>query len=124
MRINQESNTEEILFGLLKGNPGTTGIVDLFNNSKDFPNELIDKLSLETALKYWTGQISYKDGDTIMNNIIGCMRNEIPAIAWECYLAFDAGEFYRPGDEKTVEPAEKYTKPLIEELLKKRNLIP
>jgi hypothetical protein len=91
---------------------------------------LIEKLSLETALKYWNGQMSYEDGDIIMSNIfICCITNEInfknyefPTTAWECYLAFDSGEFYRT-DDKSIHPAEKYTKPLVEELLKKRNLI-
>lgn len=48
---------------------------------------------------------------------------EFPTIAWECYLAFDSGEYCRQEDSKSVDPAEKYIKPLIEELLKKRNLI-
>ena len=130
--INQDSITEKILVELSRKLLNTAEIVDLFSNSKDFPKEMLKKLSLETALKYWNGQISYQDGDTIMNNIfIGCIHNEtdfenyeFPDTAWECYLAFDSGEFYRRDDEKSVVPAEKYTKPLIKELLKKRNLIP
>ncbi|MBD0332803.1 MAG: hypothetical protein ICV66_09115, partial [Chitinophagaceae bacterium] len=124
--INVDSITEKILVGLSKEILSIAEIVNLFDNSKDFPKELIEKLSLETALKYWNGQISYKDGDMIMNNLfIGCIHNEndfknyeFPNTAWECYLAFDSGEFYRQDDDKSVDPAEKYTKPLVEVLLK------
>ena len=128
---NINSITEKILDELSKEILSIDEIVNLFNNSKDFPKELIEKLSLETALKYWNGQMSYQDGDMIMNNLfIGCIHNqtdfknyEFPTTAWECYLAFDSGEFYRPHDDKSVDPAEKYTKPLVEQLLKKKNLI-
>lgn len=130
--ININSNTEKILDELSKGILSIAEIVYLFNDSKDFPKELIEELSLATALKYWNGQLSYQDGDMIMNNLfIGCIHNQtdfenyhFPTTAWECYLAFDSGEFYRPNDDKSVDPAEKYTKPLVEELLKKRNIIP
>jgi hypothetical protein len=44
-------------------------------------------------------------------------------IAWECYNAFDSGEYYRKEDEPNIDPAEKYTKPLIQAILKDRKLI-
>jgi hypothetical protein len=34
---------------------------------------------------------------------------------WEVYIAFDAGEFVHPGDDRSVDPVEKYTRPLIDE---------
>jgi len=122
--INQDSNTEEALVGLLNGNLTYAEIVALFNHSKFTPSELIEKVSLKIALKYWNREISYQSGDIIMNRLISCMPDEISSVSWECYLAFDAGEFYRPTDHQTVDPVEKYTKPLIETLLKKYNLIP
>jgi hypothetical protein len=65
-----------------------------------------------------------------MNNIFTFWMNEhhvknyaFSGIAWDCYLAFDAGEYYREDDDRNINPAEEYTKPLIEELLKNRQII-
>jgi hypothetical protein len=120
-------NTDKILTDILSG----IDIADIFKNPIEFPTELIEKLSLETALKYWKGNIDYSDGDSIMNHLYGFWLSDekfyknygFSEIAWECYEAFDAGEYYREDDDKNIDPAEKYTKPLIEELLKKRQII-
>jgi hypothetical protein len=106
-------------------------VADIFDNPKEFPTALIEKLSLETALKYWTGQISYHDGDCIMNNIYAFWTTNpyyvknypFSDIAWECYQAFDAGEFYRENDDRSIEAAETYTRPLVEKLLRKQKQI-
>jgi hypothetical protein len=37
--------------------------------------------------------------------------------------AFDAGEYYRETDDRSIDPSEKYTRPLIEILLRKRKEI-
>lgn len=103
----------------------------ILGHPTQFPSKLIEELSIATALKYWNGQMTYHDGDCIMNNFFIFWTtnpsfdksDELSETAWECYLAFDSGEFYRQDDDRSVDPAEKYTKPLIEELLKKRNLI-
>src|SRR5690606_20735496 len=97
----------------------------------EFPKKLFEELSLATALRYWNGQITYRDGDCIMNNLYNYLMNntaidkseEFFGITWDCYLAFDAGEFNRDNDDKSIEPSEKYTKPLIESILKKQKLI-
>ena len=124
----QNSNTDKILAQLSKEILSGKQVADIFDNPRDFPTGLVEKLSLETALKYWHGQIEYRDGDCIMNNIYTFwitneyyIKNyEFSDIAWECYDAFDAGEFYRENDDRRIDPAEKYTKPLVERLLKKR----
>ena len=130
---NQDPVIEKILFELSKENLNTDMIVDLFKNSQDHVPQLIEKLSLEVALQFWNGQITYLTGDIIMNKLlnIGYIFNKIHSkeyefstIAWECYLAFDDGEYYHIGDDKTVDPSEKYTKPCIEKILKKKKLIP
>lgn len=126
--IEQNSNTDKILAELSKEILSGNQVADILNNPKDFPTGLIEKLSLETALKYWNGQIDYREGDYIMNNIYAFwVSNEyyvqnckFSEIAWECYEAFDAGEYYRENIDRRVDPAEKYTKPLVERLLKKR----
>ena len=44
-------------------------------------------------------------------------------VALECYEAFDSGEYYHDGDERSIDPVEKYTKPKIENLLKRIKLM-
>ena len=130
---NQDPIIEEILFELSKENLNTVAIVDLFKNSQDHGTQLIEKMSLELALQFWNGQISYQDGNMFMYLLLDFARKfnetyfneyEFSNIAWECYLAFDDGEYYHIGDDKTVDPSEKYTKPCIEKILKKKKLIP
>jgi hypothetical protein len=52
-----------------------------------------------------------------------CKNFEFGKISWECYEAFDAGEYIRSTDSIEIDPAEKYSKPLIEKLLKRLKLI-
>ena len=121
----------EFLGKLAKQLLNANQVSDVLINSKEFPAELIDKLSLATASKYWNGQIDYYAGDRIINNLFSFwIRNksyfddcEFPDISWECYNAFDAGEFYRNNDDKNIDISEKYTRPLVESLLRERKLI-
>ncbi len=121
------SNIEKIIREILSGSE----IDDILNNPLEYPSELIEKLSLETALKYWNGDIEYHEGDCIMNNVYGFWlytdhyfnNYDFSEISWECYDAFDSGEYIRDEDDENVDPAEKYTKPLIEKLLRKQKLI-
>jgi hypothetical protein len=123
----QNLNTDKILMEILIGNQ----LDVILNNPREFPTELIERLSLETALKYSNGQIDYSDGDLIMNHLYSfwvtndnyCKNSRFGDIAWECFEAFDAGEFYREDDDRNIDPAEKYTRPLIEELLKNRQIL-
>jgi hypothetical protein len=111
----------------LKGNQ----VAEILNNPIEYPTELIEKLSLETAMKFWDGKINYENGDCIMNNIYTFwVTNEhffknygFSDIAWECFEAFDSGEYFRKEDKENIDLSEKYTKPLIENLLIKRKLI-
>jgi hypothetical protein len=90
-------------------------------NSVESPEKLIEDLSLATALKYWNGEMSYTKGDFIMNHLLSYWtasefidKNRMfSGIAWEVYLAFDAGEFYRHGEDRSINPSEKYTRPLV-----------
>ena len=98
----------------------TVAIGDLFKKSQDHGTQLIEKMSLELALQFWNGQISYQDGNMFMYLLLDIVRKfnesnlneyEFSNLAWECYLAFDDGEHYHIGDDKTVDPSEEYTKP-------------
>ena len=128
--IDKDSDRERMMIALSKEILSSAEIEDILKIVDDYPTELFENLSLQTALKYWRGEISFNEGDMIMNNLFNVStvkeRNstEIPTIAWDCFLAFDSGEFYRKDDDKTIAPPEKYTKPLIEILLKKNKLIP
>ena len=98
---------------------------NILGNPKEYPTKLIEDLSIETAWKFYKQEISYLEGDFIMNNIYAfwihqyCKEFGFSEIAWECYEAFDSGEFSRQSDDSELDPIEIYTKPLIEELLKK-----
>ena len=127
----QNFTTETILAELSKEILNGNQVGHILNQPIAFPTKLIEELSLATALKYWNGQMTYRDADCIMNNlyIYGTTTEGIDksdgfvGIAWECYLAFDAGEFYRDNDDRSIDPSEKYTRPLVESLLKKQKLI-
>jgi alpha-L-fucosidase len=128
---NPNPNTDKILAELSKEIFNGNEVSIILGNPKEFPTELIEKLSLTTALQYWNEKIEYEDGDCIMNNIYNFwVTNEyyfnnygLSDIALECFEAFDSGEYLREDDEKNIDPSEKYTRPLIENLLKKRELI-
>ncbi len=122
---------EKILTELSKDLFSGNDVGEILNNPTEFPTEIIQKISIETALKYWNGDIDYEAGDCIMNNIFGFwVTNEFfvqnygfSDIAWDCYNAFDAGEYIRKEDGPEIDPVEKYTKPSIEKILRNRNLI-
>lgn len=64
-----------------------------------------------------------------MNNLFGFWSNglpgnpDFPKAAWDCFSAFDEGEFYHTEDDRNVDPEEKYTRPLLEKLLQSNKLI-
>ena len=67
--INFNANMENILYELSRKDLNENQVADIFNNPIVFPAELIEKLSIETALKYWDGKITYNEGDRIINRI-------------------------------------------------------
>lgn len=101
-------------------------IAKILGNPQEYPCELIEELSKETAIRYWNGEIDFHAGDCIMNNLYSFwvtndyfIRNfKFGEISTLCFEAFDCGEYFRPNDSKDVDPPEKYTKPLINKLLK------
>lgn len=129
--LEENLNIEKILNHLSKENLSSIQVSEILYNPKEYPTELIEKLSFETALKYWNGKMDYEDGNCIMNNINTFWSTNknyfnnygFSEIAWECYDAFDSGEYNRKEDDINIDPVEKYTKPMIEDLLRKRKLI-
>ena len=114
-----------ILDKLSKESLSGTEVSEILGNPTDFPTELVENLSLKTAVEFWNGKMDYEDGDCIMNNLYSFWITNthyvqnfgFGKIAWTCYEAFDAGEYLRPTDEPDTDPVEKYTKPIIEQLL-------
>lgn len=127
----QKSDIERLLLALSNRILNTSEVSDILNNPRDFPSILIEELSIETALKYWKRQITYEEADCIVNNLYSFWVTndyfvkiyEFSDISWKIFEAFDSGEYYRDSDDKRIRPDEKYTRPLIEDLLTKNKLI-
>ena len=83
---------------------------------------LLDQLAGHIARGYSTGVWSFADADAAMNHLWAflCSQKdfEIRPYFYSVYEAFDAGEYYHSGDARDVSPEERYTKPLIEEILR------
>ena len=124
-------NIEKVLNYLSKEIYNNNEVENILNNPTEYPTDLIEKLSITTALKYWNGEMDYEAGDYIMNNLYSFwVTNDyyvknygFSDTAWDCFNAFDCGEYYREEDGSEIDPAEKYTKPYIEKILRERNLI-
>lgn len=85
-------------------------------------SEFFYAFAKHVAIEFANGELSYADGDVVMNELIhfsGCDDN--PFIL-QIYQAFDAGEFYRNDDPKGTIPWQKYTLPLIMKALAKEGL--
>ncbi|MEH1009472.1 hypothetical protein VDP25_17165 [Winogradskyella sp. ECml5-4] len=116
----------EILDKLSKDSLSGPEVSEILGNPTNFPTELVENLSIKTAFDFWNGKMDFEDGDCIMNNLqTFWVTNEhfvrnfgFGKVAWICYEAFDAGEYIRPTDSPDIDPVEKYTKPIIETLLK------
>ncbi|MGU7813163.1 hypothetical protein [Burkholderia sp. AW49-1] len=88
--------------------------------------ERFDAIAIKLACGYHYGQLSYGFCDGAVNLLAGRLYSDVlvdrdtwPHLFWEIYLAFDAGEYYRSG-ERNIDPAEKYTRPLIAEIVSNR----
>lgn len=88
-------------------------------------DELYNEISIRIAKQFQAGAMSYHDGDAAMNSVFVRMVDDAARFgdgfsfaepAYSIYLAFDAGE-YDHGDG--ADPVEKFTKPLIEEIVRR-----
>lgn len=89
--------------------------------------ELVDALALNVARSYAAGKLGFVECDRIMNSLNVWSMNTrdrlLSDLADQIYLAFDAGEYHHRGDDNTVDPEVKYTKPMIEKVLKETNAV-
>lgn len=88
---------------------------------------LLDAVAEHIAKGYNAGQWSFLDADTAMNRLWGFLMSRVASHDWlipeyfdAVYLAFDAGEYQHRGDDSSVNPEHRYTKPQIAELLRKK----
>jgi hypothetical protein len=88
--------------------------------------EILDTLSIYVARAYADREMSFEEGDRVMNAVFSVAVSEkfwaahdrtVPPIMLAVYQAFDAGEHFHQGDDAGVNPEFKHTRPLIEKLL-------
>lgn len=86
------------------------------------PHEVLNELAVAIAEGYLQGSLLYDFCDAVMNGIINAMvevgmTNDMPQPAFSLYQAFDQGEWFRSKDPAETDPSEKYTKPIVEEIM-------
>ena len=87
---------------------------------------LFDGIAMYLARGFHTGTLPFAFCDAIVNNLNGFVYDPRsfyathakngplqgpPKLFWDIYLAFDAGEYWRPGDDR--DPITSYTRPAI-----------
>ncbi|QJP08622.1 hypothetical protein [Pseudomonas multiresinivorans] len=87
------------------------------------PQDLLNELSVWVAENYLQGSLDFDFCDSVMNGIINAvvevgMTSELPQPAFSLYQAFDQGEWIRNSDSPEIDPSEKYTRPMILEILR------
>jgi hypothetical protein len=86
------------------------------------PQDVLNELSVAVAEGYLQGSLIYDFCDGVMNGIINAvvevgMTNDMPQPAFSLYQAFDQGEWIRSNDPPETDPSEKYTKPVVQEIM-------
>lgn len=87
------------------------------------PHDVLNELSVAVAEGYLQGSLLYDYCDGVMNGIINAvvelgMTNDMPQPAFSLYQAFDQGEWFRSNDPPETDTSEKYTKPVVEEIMR------
>ena len=84
-----------------------------------------DLFSRRVAHEFAANRLSFEAADAAMNRLYSFgLRNSdsvIPPYTWDVYLAFDAGEYIRREDSESVDPAGKYTRPQVLEIVTRDN---
>ena len=87
------------------------------------PRDVLNELSVVAAEGYLEGSLSYDFCDGVMNGIINAvvdvgMTDDMPQPAFSLYQAFDLGEWIRKEDPPETDPGEKYTRPVVQEIMR------
>ena len=81
---------------------------------------LYDQIAMFLALGFHKSELTFNFCDSILIDIHTVIINKNerrPALFWQVFLAFDAGEFYRD-NKRDKDPSEEYTRPLIAQIIK------
>jgi hypothetical protein len=87
------------------------------------PQDALNELSIVVAQGYLAGTWTYDFCDGVMNGIINAvvdlgMTSEMPQPVFSLYQAFDEGERIRSDDPSETDPGEKYTRPVVQEIMR------
>jgi hypothetical protein len=77
---------------------------------------LLDQIGLALALGFETGDLSYQFCDDLVNHLFALHCDSAlgpDSLFWRVFGAFDEGEFRHAGDEASVDPVDKYTRPFL-----------
>ncbi|WP_369990820.1 hypothetical protein [Pseudomonas xanthosomatis] len=111
---------------LVKAQQGELALTELSLCARQLglgPANLLNTLSIEVAERFVQGGMPYAVGDDIMNGLFPAifdlgMDEQMPQPAFGIYLAFDEGEYQHVGDLEDWDPAERYTRPQLSEILR------
>jgi hypothetical protein len=84
-----------------------------------------DRLASRLAGGFHCGEFPYAFCDWVMMDIhavITCADEIRPKLFWNVFLAFDAGEYSHDDDDRSTDPSEKYTRPLIAKIIEDHKL--
>ena len=84
--------------------------------------EFADFFAREVARLYVAGQLSFEEGDNAIGwlhgfALMGPQDELLDGLAWQVYLAFDAGEYHPTGSAAGEDLPQKYTLPRLRQLL-------
>ncbi|MFS2124633.1 hypothetical protein [Pseudomonas sp. Pseusp97] len=87
------------------------------------PQDLLNELSVWVAENYLRETLDFDFCDGVMNGIFNAlvevgMTSELPQPAFSLYQAFDQGEWIRSSDSPEIDPGEKYTRPIVLEIMR------
>lgn len=108
-------NLEELIRGAFESIPTLREVEEAAVAEGVSTEELLIRFSRVVAERYLAGVYPYGPADKAMNNIFAVAHrdgNGFPDFAWDVYLAFDEGEFVRPGL-----PEDQQGEPLTRKLL-------
>ena len=86
-----------------------------------------DSLARQVGRAYLAGELHYDVGNQVMNAVMNAVtspeflavsNSAVPKLTLDVYLAFDAGEYLHPKDQTDENPAAKYTRPMLQSLLR------
>lgn len=84
----------------------------------------LNAVAIRVAQLYLQGRLEFGGADSIANSLFGYVTTmselrELPEPMYGIFLAFDEGEHIRKCDPSGTNPAEKYTMPMLREILAK-----